>query len=152
MLGNKHYRAIKLFFITLAACCTMSCAHLASNKAACENADFLLPLPYSFLGSIFQISPCTSIEPLRIEIGVELARFRSGVVQAIKNKERTYDFDNFALKMGCNSTVTNKLLSLLIENEAIVFGKNSEKSNREVVRKVRELTLKDPELLKNCWQ
>ncbi|OFZ31147.1 MAG: hypothetical protein A2622_00675 [Bdellovibrionales bacterium RIFCSPHIGHO2_01_FULL_40_29] len=82
---------------------------------------------------------------------MELARFKPGVVRAIKNKERNNDFDNFSRKMGCDSSANNKLLSVLIENETKVFGENLENSNRVVVGKVRELTLKDPELLKNCW-
>ena len=121
-MAFAYGRIIKHLVFSILVSSLFGCAHLASNRAACENADFLLPLPYSFLGSIFQISPCTSIEPLRIEIGVELARFRSGVIQAVKNKERTYDFDNFAYKMGCNSTATDKLLRVLIENEFVSNG------------------------------
>ena len=65
------------------------CAHFASNTRAWEEAPVLLPLPYSFIGNIFQVGPCASIEPLRIEIGVELDGIRGGVVTAIEKGEKT---------------------------------------------------------------
>lgn len=127
------------------------CANLASNQKACESADFLLPLPLSFLGNVFQISPCTSIESLRIETGDEIRRQRYPVVSAVKSKQLNYDFELFAYKMGCDKTVHGHLLKILVENQDIVFGSDFQKSNREIVKQVRSFTRSDSELLKNCW-
>ena len=112
------------------------CANFSSNRVACENADLMFPLPYSFLGNVFQISPCTSIEPLRIEIGVELDRLRGGVNGAIRDGQLYSDFSKFADKMGCKFDVQERLLKLLVEKKNAVFGADFEKSNRQVVRAV----------------
>lgn len=152
--GYSDHKIMKknIFCVKLIALLLLTgCAHLASNPAACEAADPLLPLPFSFLGNVFQISPCTSIEPLRIEIGVELKDIRSSVETAIKQNQINSSIEKYSQKMGCGADSLNLFFELLTENKEEVFGKNFENSNRAVVKKTREFTKQDPILKTSCW-
>jgi hypothetical protein len=109
------------------------CSHFASNTNACKEAPILLPLPYSILGNVFQISPCTSIEVLRIETGMELDGIRGGVDAAIVSEQPNYSTKQFSARMGCRST--EKFLKGLISKKNEIFGDGFTSSNREVVKK-----------------
>jgi len=149
-----HFYYQKMILRTsLFLCCLfqIGCSHFASNKRACDKADFMLPLPLSFAGNVFQISPCTSIEPLRIETGVEIDRYRSGVENAVQKGKRTKPLEQFAERMGCESPVHTRFLDVLIANKIEVFGLEFDKSDRQIVKAVRKFTLEDPELKAGCW-
>lgn len=147
-LKSRLFKCLISFVISL---CFLGCASFASNKTACENADFLIPIPYSFLGNIFQISPCTSVESLRIETGIELKGLRSGVNEAVNSAASNQEFAKFAYKMGCQHEAHEKLLKALRDNRRDIFGENFEKTNIDIVKKIRVFTLQDSYLKKNCW-
>lgn len=146
---NLNQRLV-VCFILLAFFLLNGCAHFASNPSACEEADPLLPLPYSFLGNVFQISPCTSIEALRIEIGVELKGIRSAVEEAIENKQLNDSIEKYSQKMGCESSSRDLFFELISKNKEMIFGKNFENSNRIAVKKTREFINEDPNLKISC--
>ncbi len=125
------------------------CANLASNKNACENASPLVPLPYTFLGNIFQITPCTSIEALRIETGYEISGCKEQVLSNINSvHEDHFCLNRFTKKIGCDETNANNLLALLKKNRDR-FNIDSI-SDRVFVKTTRDLVKQDLNLSVVC--
>ncbi len=141
-------RAVLLFgFIIIA----VGCASFASNQRACQETDFLLPLPNVFIGNVFQVSPCTSIEAFRIETGVELKQYKSSVYRAVESGQINNEFEVFVKRMGCPIESKEKFLNMLVKNEEQIFGPHWDRSNRQIVKSIRLFTKTDPNL-KECWE
>lgn len=149
VLNNKRF--VRGFVSLLSCVLFLGCASFASNKTACDFADPMLPLPHAFVGNIFQISPCTSIEPLRIETGVELKQ-RGGVIDAVENKRSNRALEEFGYRMGCDHPMNPRFQDVLVANKTEIFGEKNERSDRQIVTSVRKWTRDDPELRKLCWE
>jgi len=130
----------------------LGCASFASNPAACREAAPLVPFPNTFAGNIFQFSPCTSIEPLRIETGEELDYIRSGITRALDSNQLNEYVGTFAYKMGCNYKSHDEFFKELMQNRYDIFGKEVLSSNRQAVIAVRKITKTNPILKEACWE
>lgn len=130
----------------------LGCASFASNPAACKQAPPLLPLPHVFAGNVLQFSPCTSIEPLRIETGIELDYIRSGVTRALDSNQLNQYVDTFADRMGCNYSSHAEFFNELLKNRDEIFGKEIVQSDRQAVIAVRKITKSNSVLKEACWE
>lgn len=142
----------KILALIFAVCSQNGCANLASNPNACREAPPLLPLPHVFAGNVFQVSPCTSIEPLRIETGGELDFIRSGVTRALDSNQMNEYVDKFADRMGCEYSSHSEFFNELIKNRDDIFGNEIILTNRQAVIKVRKITKTNPILKEACWK
>lgn len=143
---------IKTLLVSLISIVLSSCANFASNKRACEEAPIHLFYPTEFVGNIFQLSPCTSIEALRIETGDELSFIRQDVVSELKTGEGQEALWMFASRMGCRKTGIEHLIARMRLEKNEIFGEEFDASDRSIVIKIRKLTINDEILKKSCWE
>ena len=141
----------KFWLLLIIVIFEVGCSSLASNPNACREAPFVFPLPNSVVGPIFQFSPCTSIEALRIETGRELAYIRERIVDELDKGTIGGGSKLFGSRMGC-AEVEDEFFSELLKNRNDIFGAQSPQSDRQVVTMVRKITKSNPILKEACWK
>ncbi len=144
-----------ILIVALVILLQLGCASFASNPAACRmtpSATYPLPFAYQISGNLFQLSPCTSIEPLRVEIGWELDHIRDRVIEDLDDSQKKAAVKVFAMRMGCDETGYDEFYNELEKNRYDIFGKEMPVSNKNSVAIVRKITKSNPILKVACWR